>query len=57
MGGIQTQKHYSSIGGIRVVDLVAETTDGGKISVKKRVKKYNLIKNVCMVEDNEEYDI
>ncbi len=31
-----------SIGGINVVDLVAETTDGGKISVKKRVKKYNL---------------
>jgi predicted ATP-dependent endonuclease of OLD family len=25
-----------------IVDLIAETTDGGKISVKKRVKKYNL---------------
>lgn len=29
--------------GIRdVVDIIAETTDGGKSSVKKRVKKYNL---------------
>lgn len=25
-----------------VVDLIAETTDGGKASIKKRVKKYNL---------------
>ena len=33
-----------SIGGEDVVDLIAETTDGGKISVKKRVKKYNLKK-------------
>lgn len=30
------------IDGRDVVDLIAETTDGGKISVKKRVKKYNL---------------
>lgn len=30
------------IDGTAVVDLIAETTDGGKISVKKRVKKYNL---------------
>jgi hypothetical protein len=30
------------IDGEDVVDLIAETTDGGKISVKKRVKKYNL---------------
>ena len=27
---------------IGVVDLIAETTDGGKPSIKKRVKKYNL---------------
>ncbi len=27
-----------------VVDLIADTTDGGKISIKKRVKKYNLKK-------------
>lgn len=32
------------IDGTDVVDLIAETTDGGKISVKKRVKKYNLKK-------------
>jgi hypothetical protein len=32
------------IDGEDVVDLIAETTDGGKISVKKRVKKYNLKK-------------
>lgn len=30
------------IDGAGVVDLVAETTDGGKAAVKKRVKKYNL---------------
>jgi len=30
------------IDGFGVVDLIAETTDGGKASVKKRVKKYNL---------------
>lgn len=28
--------------GINVVDLIAKTTDGGKPSIKKRVKKYNL---------------
>jgi hypothetical protein len=33
-----------SIDGKEVVDLIAETTDGGKISIKKRVKKYNLKK-------------
>jgi hypothetical protein len=31
-----------SIGGKNVVDLIAEVTDGGKSSIKKRVKKYNL---------------
>lgn len=30
------------IDGVDAVDLIAETTDGGKASVKKRVKKYNL---------------
>jgi len=30
------------IDGVSVVDLIAKTTDGGKSSVKKRVKKYNL---------------
>jgi hypothetical protein len=27
-----------------VVDFIAEITDGGKASIKKRVKKYNLKK-------------
>ncbi|WP_432460985.1 hypothetical protein [Agarivorans sp. QJM3NY_25] len=31
-----------SINGKNVVDLIAEVTDGGKPSIKKRVKKYNL---------------
>ena len=31
-----------SISGSNVVDLIAEVTDGGKSSIKKRVKKYNL---------------
>jgi len=31
-----------SISGNNVVDLIAEVTDGGKSSIKKRVKKYNL---------------
>ncbi|MGI1678072.1 MAG: hypothetical protein K6L75_05025 [Cellvibrionaceae bacterium] len=31
-----------SINGRNVVDLIAEVTDGGKSSIKKRVKKYNL---------------
>ena len=30
------------IKGINVVDLIAQVTDGGKASIKKRVKKYNL---------------
>lgn len=30
------------IGGISVIDLVANVTDGGKSSIRKRVKKYNL---------------
>ena len=39
---IKSNPLEGSIDGKHVVDLVAETTDGGKISVKKRVKKYNL---------------
>jgi hypothetical protein len=39
---IKSNPLEGSIDGKDVVDLVAETTDGGKISVKKRVKKYNL---------------
>ncbi len=30
------------LGGADVVDVIAATTDGGKASIKKRVKKYNL---------------
>lgn len=32
------------IGGEKVLDLIADQTDGGKASIKKRVKKYNLKK-------------
>ena len=39
---IKSNPLEGSIDGTDVVDLIAETTDGGKISVKKRVKKYNL---------------
>ena len=39
---IRSNPLEGSIEGTDVVDLIAETTDGGKISVKKRVKKYNL---------------
>jgi hypothetical protein len=39
---IKSNPLEGAIEGINVVDLVAETTDGGKISIKKRVKKYNL---------------
>lgn len=31
-----------NINGRKVVELIAEVTDGGKSSIKKRVKKYNL---------------
>lgn len=37
---IKSNPLEGEIDGRAVVDLVAETTDGGKISVKKRVKKY-----------------
>lgn len=33
-----------SINGVPVLDLIANITDGGKPSIKKRVKKYNLKK-------------
>lgn len=39
---IKSNPLEGSIDGKDVVDLIAEITDGGKISVKKRVKKYNL---------------
>ena len=41
---IRSNPLEGSIDGKDVVDLIAETTDGGKISIKKRVKKYNLKK-------------
>src|SRR3989339_1283604 len=41
---IKSNPLEGSIDGEDVVDLIAETTDGGKIYVKKRVKKYNLKK-------------
>ena len=39
---IKSNPLEGDIDGTDVVDLIAETTDGGKASVKKRVKKYNL---------------
>lgn len=39
---IRSNPLEGTIDGRNVVDLVAEITDGGKISIKKRVKKYNL---------------
>ncbi len=39
---IRSNPLEGSIDGDEVVDLIAEKTDGGKIAVKKRVKKYNL---------------
>lgn len=41
---IRSNPLEGTIDGKDVVDLIAETTDGGKISIKKRVKKYNLKK-------------
>ena len=32
----------SSINNKKVLDYIAEITDGGKKSIKKRIKKYNL---------------
>ena len=39
---IRSNPLEGEIDGKGVVDLIAEFTDGGKISIKKRVKKYNL---------------
>jgi len=41
---IKSNPLEGAIDGVCVVDLVAEITDGGKASVKKRFKKYNLKK-------------
>lgn len=41
---IRSSPLEGSVAGKDVVDWIADTTDGGKISVKKRVKKYNLKK-------------
>lgn len=41
---IRSNPLEGSIDGEDVVDLIAVTTDGGKASIKKRVKKYNLKK-------------
>ena len=39
---IRSNPLEGEIDGTDVVDLIATTTDGGKASIKKRVKKYNL---------------
>ena len=39
---IRSASLEGEIDGERVVDIIAKVTDGGKISVKKRFKKYNL---------------
>ena len=39
---IRSNPLEGSINGKSVVDIVADETDGGKSSIKKRVKKYNL---------------
>ena len=41
---IQSSSLEGEIGGEKVLDLIADQTDGGKASIKKRVKKYNLKK-------------
>lgn len=41
---IQSDRLEGSINSKKVVDHIAELTDGGKVSIKKRVKKYNLRK-------------
>lgn len=41
---IKSSPMEGEIDGISVVDLIAKITDGGKSSIKKRVKKYNLKK-------------
>ena len=39
---IRSNPLEGSINGKSVVDIIADETDGGKSSIKKRVKKYNL---------------
>lgn len=39
---IQSSPLEGVLGAVDVVDVIAATTDGGKASIKKRVKKYNL---------------
>jgi hypothetical protein len=39
---IRSSPLEGEIGNLDVVDVIAATTDGGKASIKKRVKKYNL---------------
>jgi hypothetical protein len=41
---IRSDRLEGSINSKKVVDHIAELTDGGKVSIKKRVKKYNLRK-------------
>lgn len=41
---IRSASLEGSIDGEKVLDLIADQTDGGKASIKKRVKKYNLKK-------------
>lgn len=41
---IRSASLEGEIGGEKVLDLIADQTDGGKASIKKRVKKYNLKK-------------
>ena len=41
---IKSSPLEGEIDGTSVVDLIASITDGGKSSIKKRVKKYNLKK-------------
>ncbi|SKC41615.1 hypothetical protein SAMN06298214_0467 [Bacteroidales bacterium WCE2004] len=41
---IKSSSLEGSLDGIPVLDLIAKVTDGGKPSIKKRVKKYNLKK-------------
>ena len=41
---IRSASLEGEIGGKKVLDLIADQTDGGKASIKKRVKKYNLKK-------------
>ena len=41
---IRSSRLEGKIDGKNVLDYIAEITDGGKPSIKKRVKKYNLKK-------------